>query len=57
MNHILGYTIMLDITARELQAEAKRKRMPWGAPRALTPSHPWGPRWCPGMSWTPGTLR
>ena len=48
---------MLDITARELQAEAKRERMPWGAPRALTPSHPWGPRWCPGMSWTPGTLR
>jgi 2-keto-4-pentenoate hydratase/2-oxohepta-3-ene-1,7-dioic acid hydratase in catechol pathway len=29
MDHVLGYAVFLDMTARDLQAEAKRKGMPW----------------------------
>ncbi|MDK2784108.1 MAG: hypothetical protein PWQ32_1697, partial [Thermococcaceae archaeon] len=29
MDYVLGYTILMDITARDLQAEAKKKGLPW----------------------------
>lgn len=29
MRHVLGYAVFLDMTARDLQAEAKRTGMPW----------------------------
>lgn len=29
MDHVLGYAVLLDMTARDLQAEAKRKGLPW----------------------------
>ncbi len=56
MNHILGYTIMLDITARELQAEAKRERMPWGAPKGFDTFAPLGPKVVPRDELDPGDL-
>jgi len=56
LNHILGYTIMLDITARELQAEAKRERMPWGAPKGFDTFAPLGPKVVPRDELDPGDL-
>jgi len=29
MDYVLGYTIFMDITARDLQSEAKKKGLPW----------------------------
>jgi 2-keto-4-pentenoate hydratase/2-oxohepta-3-ene-1,7-dioic acid hydratase in catechol pathway len=29
MRHVLGYAVILDVTARELQAEAKKAGLPW----------------------------
>lgn len=55
-SHILGYTIMLDITARDLQAEAKRERMPWGAPKGFDTFAPIGPRVVPREELDPSDL-
>ena len=29
MDYVLGYTVFMDITARDLQSEAKKKGLPW----------------------------
>ncbi|AEH24720.1 fumarylacetoacetate hydrolase family protein [Pyrococcus yayanosii] len=44
MEFVLGYTIMLDITARDLQAEAKRKGLPWTIAKGFDTFAPIGPR-------------
>ncbi|HVQ01550.1 MAG TPA: fumarylacetoacetate hydrolase family protein [Candidatus Thermoplasmatota archaeon] len=35
MDHVLGYCIGLDITARDLQATAKKNGWPWGIPKGF----------------------
>lgn len=44
MDHVLGYTIMLDITARDLQAGARKKGLPWTIAKGFDTFAPVGPR-------------
>lgn len=44
MDYVMGYTIMLDITARDLQAEARRKGLPWTISKGFDTFAPVGPR-------------
>ncbi|MDV3103797.1 fumarylacetoacetate hydrolase family protein [Thermococcus waiotapuensis] len=44
MDHILGYTVMLDITARDLQEEARKKGLPWAISKGFDTFAPVGPR-------------
>jgi len=40
MNHVLGYAVGLDMTLREVQAEAKRKGEPWALAKGFDSSAP-----------------
>lgn len=42
-DHILGYTTMLDLTARDLQDEAKSKGLPWAEAKGFDTFAPVGP--------------
>jgi 2-keto-4-pentenoate hydratase/2-oxohepta-3-ene-1,7-dioic acid hydratase in catechol pathway len=44
MDYVLGYTILMDITARDLQWEAKRKGLPWTVSKGFDTFAPIGPR-------------
>ncbi len=44
MNYVLGYTILLDITARDLQDDAKRKGLPWTLSKGYDTFAPIGPK-------------
>jgi 2-keto-4-pentenoate hydratase/2-oxohepta-3-ene-1,7-dioic acid hydratase in catechol pathway len=44
MDYVLGYTIMLDITARDLQAEARKMGLPWTIAKGFDTFAPVGPR-------------
>lgn len=44
MDYVMGYTIMLDITARDLQAEARKKGLPWTISKGFDTFAPVGPR-------------
>ena len=44
---ILGYTILVDVTARDIQAEAKRRGMPWSIAKGYDTFAPIGPRIVP----------
>ena len=39
MDYILGYLVALDITARDLQSELKKKGCPGALPKVLIPLH------------------
>ena len=41
---VLGYTIMVDVTARDIQAEAKKSGMPWTVAKGYDTFAPFGPR-------------
>ncbi|MBU7017947.1 MAG: fumarylacetoacetate hydrolase family protein [Theionarchaea archaeon] len=41
--HIMGYTVMVDVTARDLQAEAKKKGLPWAVSKGFDTFAPTGP--------------
>ena len=43
-DHVLGYTVLLDITARDLQAEAREKGLPWSIAKGFDTFAPVGPR-------------
>jgi len=50
-DHILGYILMLDLTARDLQDEAKSKGLPWAQAKGFDTFAPYGQRlarWGPG---------
>ena len=42
MDHVLGFTVMLDITARDVQDEFKRKGWPWTIPKGYDTFAPIG---------------
>ncbi|WP_148883149.1 fumarylacetoacetate hydrolase family protein [Thermococcus aciditolerans] len=44
MDYVLGYTILLDITARDLQAEARERGLPWSMAKGFDTFAPVGPR-------------
>ncbi|ASJ08192.1 acylpyruvase [Thermococcus siculi] len=44
MDYVLGYTILLDITARDLQWEAKKNGLPWTVAKGFDTFAPVGPR-------------
>ncbi|NJE05519.1 FAA hydrolase family protein [Thermococcus sp. M36] len=44
MDYVLGYTILLDITARNLQAEARERGLPWSMAKGFDTFAPVGPR-------------
>ncbi len=44
MDYVLGYTILLDITARDLQAEARERGLPWALSKGFDTFAPVGPR-------------
>lgn len=56
MDYILGYTILLDITARDLQWEAKRKGLPWTVAKGFDTFAPIGPRVVPKEELNPSNL-
>ncbi len=56
MEYVLGYTIILDITARDLQAEAKKKGLPWSVSKGFDTFAPVGPRIVPGEELNPDEL-
>ena len=45
--HIMGYTICIDVTARDIQAEAKKKGLPWAVPKGFDTFSPTGPKIVP----------
>lgn len=44
MDYVMGYTILLDITARDLQAEVRKKGLPWTVAKGFDTFAPVGPR-------------
>lgn len=56
-NYILGYTIALDMTARDVQAEAKKNGRPWAIAKGFDTSLPLGPRVVPANELDPGNLK
>lgn len=44
MEYVLGYTILLDITARDLQAKARERGFPWSMAKGFDTFAPVGPR-------------
>lgn len=42
LTHVLGYTVGLDLTRRDLQAQAKAKGLPWDVAKAFDRSAPVG---------------
>ncbi len=56
MKYVLGYTILLDITARDLQDKAKKKGLPWSLAKGFDTFAPVGPRVVPANSMDPHNL-
>jgi len=53
MNYVLGYSIMLDITARDLQHAAKEAGMPWTEAKGFDTFAPFGPVIIPAGKFDP----
>ena len=53
---ILGYTILVDVTARDIQNQAKEKGMPWTIAKGFDTFAPIGPRIVPAKNVDPGNL-
>ena len=53
---IFGYTVIVDVTARDIQAEAKRAGMPWTTAKGFDTFAPVGPRIVPADEIDPSNL-
>lgn len=53
---ILGYTILVDVTARDIQKDAKKDGMPWTIAKGFDTFAPTGPRIVPASELDPGNL-
>jgi len=47
IQHVLGFTILLDMTARDMQNEAKKRGLPWTKAKCFDNSAPLGPKIVP----------
>ena len=56
MDYVLGYTVFMDITARDLQSEAKKKGLPWTVAKGFDTFAPIGPRIVPKEELDPSNL-
>ena len=56
MDYVLGYTIFMDITARDLQSEAKKKGLPCTVAKGFDTFAPIGPRIVPKEELDPSDL-
>ncbi|PKK85370.1 MAG: acylpyruvase [Thermoplasmata archaeon HGW-Thermoplasmata-1] len=56
MRHVLGYTIMIDVTARDIQEEAKKSGMPWTVSKGFDTFAPTGPKIVPSNEIDPEKL-
>lgn len=56
MDYVLGYTIFLDITARDLQNIARKKGLPWTLCKGFDTFAPVGPRIVPADELDPHNL-
>lgn len=45
--HLLGYSVMVDVTARDIQAQAKKEGMPWAIAKGFDTFAPLGPQIVP----------
>lgn len=55
-NYVLGYTILVDITARDIQTRERKEGMPWAAAKGFDTFAPLGPEIIPADSINPGNL-
>lgn len=53
---VLGYTVMVDVTARDIQSAAKRNGMPWTIAKGYDTFAPIGPRIVPANDLDPSNL-
>lgn len=56
LTHVLGYTVTVDITARDIQAAAKKKGMPWTIAKGFDTFAPTGPCIIPAANIDPQNL-
>jgi 2-keto-4-pentenoate hydratase/2-oxohepta-3-ene-1,7-dioic acid hydratase in catechol pathway len=56
LSHIFGYTVTVDITARDIQAEAKKAGMPWTIAKGFDTFAPIGPCIVPADDIEPDNL-
>lgn len=53
LNHVLGYSILVDVTARDIQAEAKKKGISWAKAKGFDTFAPLGPKIVPSDALDP----
>ncbi len=53
---LLGYTILIDVTARDIQSGAKKRGMPWTIAKGFDTFAPLGPRIVPAKDIDPSCL-
>lgn len=56
LSYVLGYTVFVDVTARDLQAEAMKEGMPWSISKGFDTFAPIGPRIVPAAKLDPHHL-
>lgn len=56
LTHVFGYAVTVDITARDIQAEAKKAGMPWTVAKGFDTFAPTGPCIVPAESIDSGNL-
>lgn len=56
MNNLLGFTIVIDITARDIQNDAKKQGMPWAIAKGFDTFAPMGPRIVDAMKLDPANV-
>ncbi len=56
LGHVLGYSVIVDITARDIQNEAKKAGLPWTIAKGFDTFAPLGPRIVPADRLSPDNL-
>lgn len=54
--HLLGYAVLVDVTARDIQATAKKQGMPWTVAKGYDTFAPLGPIIVPAQNLDPSNL-
>ncbi|MBF0107110.1 MAG: fumarylacetoacetate hydrolase family protein [Deltaproteobacteria bacterium] len=56
LDHVMGYSIIIDVTARDLQKAAKEAGMPWAIAKGFDTFAPLGPKIIPARDINPDRL-